>query len=54
MITAVMTSWTFFEAVKARQAAAICEDGLDHQRNLELLMRNAVEMAISRCFCRPK
>ena len=27
----------FFEAVKARQAAAICDDGLDHQRNLELL-----------------
>jgi len=27
----------FFEAVKARQAAAICEDGLDRQRNLELL-----------------
>jgi beta-phosphoglucomutase-like phosphatase (HAD superfamily) len=27
----------FFEAVKARQAAAICEDGLDHQRSLELL-----------------
>jgi len=27
----------FFEAVKARQAAAICEDGLDHQRDLELL-----------------
>jgi len=27
----------FFEAVKARQAAAICEDGVDHQRNLELL-----------------
>ena len=26
-----------FEAVKARQAAAICEDGVDHQRNLELL-----------------
>jgi hypothetical protein len=27
----------FFEAVKARQAAAFCEDGLDHQRDLELL-----------------
>ena len=27
----------FFEAVKARQAAAICGDGLDHQRDLELL-----------------
>jgi hypothetical protein len=27
----------FFEAVKARQAAAVCEDGLDHRRNLELL-----------------
>ena len=27
----------FFEAVKARQAAAICDDGLDHQRDLKLL-----------------
>ena len=30
-------TYQFFEAVKARQAAAICGDGLDHQRDLELL-----------------
>ena len=27
----------FFEAVKARQAASVCEDGTDRQRDLELL-----------------
>ena len=27
----------FFEAVKARQATAICEDGIDRQRALEIL-----------------
>ena len=27
----------FFEAVKARYAASFCEDGVDHQRDLEKL-----------------
>lgn len=27
----------FFEAVKARQAASICQDGVDHRRDLEML-----------------
>ena len=27
----------FYEAVTARQAASVCSDGIDHQRDLELL-----------------
>ena len=27
----------FFEAVEARQAASICDDGIDHQRALDVL-----------------
>jgi hypothetical protein len=27
----------FFEAVKVRQAASICEDGIDRQRDLDML-----------------
>ena len=27
----------FYEAVTARQAASVCKDGIDHQRDLELI-----------------